>query len=197
MALVIAMVTALGASLHTSQDANQLPETKWVELASLMPAAQSTTASGQAQYPLGSNGPPSSTLSEGKCTETNQEIDPWWRVDLGHNRHRIFQVQILNRGDCCGERLEGYQVFVTDTESFSKNHTYNCSSGSVESGQWTHASCSGLQGRYVFITIPNRAEHLTLCGVKVFGERIGEINSRYLLLVLNVLNCRPVFRVAR
>ena len=33
---------------------------------------------------------------------TDQEANPWWRVDLGAE-HCIAKVTILNRGDCCSK----------------------------------------------------------------------------------------------
>ena len=46
-----------------------------------------------------------------KCTHTNQESDPWWRVDLGRVEP-VAEVNILNRGDCCGDRLNGAEMRV-------------------------------------------------------------------------------------
>ena len=46
-----------------------------------------------------------------KCTLTNQETDPWWRVDLGRVEP-VAEVNILNRGDCCGWRLDGAEMRV-------------------------------------------------------------------------------------
>ena len=33
---------------------------------------------------------------------TDEEANPWWRVDLGAE-HCIAKVTILNRGDCCSK----------------------------------------------------------------------------------------------
>ena len=46
-----------------------------------------------------------------KCTHTSQESDPWWRVDLGRIEP-VAEVNILNRGDCCGGRLDGAEMRV-------------------------------------------------------------------------------------
>ena len=46
-----------------------------------------------------------------KCAHTNQESDPWWRVDLGRVEP-VAEVNILNRGDCCGYRLNGAEMRV-------------------------------------------------------------------------------------
>ena len=46
-----------------------------------------------------------------KCAHTSQESDPWWRVDLGRVEP-VAEVNILNRGDCCGDRLNGAEMRV-------------------------------------------------------------------------------------
>ena len=46
-----------------------------------------------------------------KCTHTYKESDPWWRVDLGRVEP-VAEVNILNRGDCCGARLNGAEMRV-------------------------------------------------------------------------------------
>ena len=46
-----------------------------------------------------------------KCTHTKPERDPWWRVDLGRVEP-VAKVNILNRGDCCGDRLNGAEIRV-------------------------------------------------------------------------------------
>lgn len=45
------------------------------------------------------------------CTHTNTETDPWWRVDLG-SQVDVADVNILNRGDCCGDRLSNFTILV-------------------------------------------------------------------------------------
>ena len=38
------------------------------------------------------------------CTRTKKEAQPWWTVDLGYV-HGIVEVEITNRGDCCGKKF--------------------------------------------------------------------------------------------
>ena len=38
----------------------------------------------------------------GSCTHTLEENNPWWAVDLLWSR-LVGEVNITNRGDCCGE----------------------------------------------------------------------------------------------
>ena len=46
------------------------------------------------------------------CTHTIETTNnPWWRVDLGREEP-VAEVSILNRGDCCPERLNGAEIRV-------------------------------------------------------------------------------------
>ena len=45
------------------------------------------------------------------CTRTNEEQNPWWRVDL-EQETEVFEVNVVNRGDCCGSRLYGFEIRV-------------------------------------------------------------------------------------
>ena len=52
------------------------------------------------------------------CTHTQQGVDfqnPWWRVDLGQVEP-VNEVYIVNRGDCCGERLNPFEIRVGKTK---------------------------------------------------------------------------------
>ena len=49
--------------------------------------------------------------ARGSCTHTKLANNPWWRVDLGRTR-RIGRVYVVNRGDCCGSRLNGFEIYV-------------------------------------------------------------------------------------
>ena len=50
-------------------------------------------------------------LNYKNCAHTKQESDPWWRVDLGRVEP-VAEVNILNRGHCCGDRLNGAEMRV-------------------------------------------------------------------------------------
>ena len=45
------------------------------------------------------------------CTHTLDEKQPWWRVDLG-NVELVNEVYVVNRGDCCGNRLNPFEIRV-------------------------------------------------------------------------------------
>ena len=41
--------------------------------------------------------------------------NPWWRVDLGRVEP-VNEVYIVNRGDCCGDRLNPFEIRVGKTQ---------------------------------------------------------------------------------
>ncbi|KAI4811247.1 hypothetical protein KUCAC02_014161 [Chaenocephalus aceratus] len=47
----------------------------------------------------------------GSCSQTDEESNPWWRVDL-LEPYVVTSVIISNRGDCCPERLVGAQIHI-------------------------------------------------------------------------------------
>lgn len=77
-------------------------------------ATQSSTA-GAAVAGLAVDGDPSGDPARGSIATTNSEPSPFWQVDLGQV-HDVWSVRLVNRGDCCGERLSGFHVFVSETD---------------------------------------------------------------------------------
>jgi predicted phosphodiesterase len=53
------------------------------------------------------------TNTQGAHTDT--QSDPWWEIDLG-KMTTVHGVSIFNRTDCCGDRLDGYQVALLDEQ---------------------------------------------------------------------------------
>ena len=49
--------------------------------------------------------------TDGSCAHTLDEKQPWWRVDLG-NVELVNEVYVVNRGDCCGHRLNPFEIRV-------------------------------------------------------------------------------------
>ncbi|XP_078358616.1 uncharacterized protein LOC144643290 isoform X2 [Oculina patagonica] len=105
-----------------------------------------------------------------KCTHTYNTTDPWWRVDLDELLP-VSEVYILNRGDCCGDRLSGFEIRVGNEVAEGGSTNQLCASNlSVPQGKGKFFRCnSTLYGRYVYIRIPKRAEYLALCEVEVYS----------------------------
>ena len=45
------------------------------------------------------------------CTHTQKVSNPWWRVDVGQVEP-VTEVYIVNRGDCCAQRLNSFEIRV-------------------------------------------------------------------------------------
>jgi hypothetical protein len=78
-------------------------------------ASQSSTATdwGGNWYPSkGVDGIKTGNIFEGGF-HTNNEVNPWWQVDLGAIS-QLTQVRIYNRLDCCSERSRTLQVLLSD-----------------------------------------------------------------------------------
>eukprot|EP00058_Branchiostoma_floridae_P002515 XP_002588003.1 hypothetical protein BRAFLDRAFT_125400 [Branchiostoma floridae] len=105
-----------------------------------------------------------SNYGGGSCTHTNNEANPSWRVDLGMT-YAIDRVVIYNRRDCCGDRLNNFNIHIGDNPSVLENP--KCG-GNHQAGNVITVSCSEMQGRYVFIRLPGSSRALTLCEVQVY-----------------------------
>merc|ERR1712038_1162038 len=47
----------------------------------------------------------------GKITRTDEQIDPWWKLNL-REVTSISEIIIFNRSDCCSERILGFELIV-------------------------------------------------------------------------------------
>ena len=81
-------------------------------------------------------------------------------MDLGAPRE-IKAVEITNRGDCCGDRLNGFSVRVGNTL---------CASGvSISLGQTKQLTCEGV-GSTIRVELPGSDRVLTICEFRVAVE---------------------------
>jgi len=133
-----------------------------------MPVAQSSTGWGGAAF-RAIDGITNTKYNQKSCTHTHRNNKPWWRVDLG-SAAKVAEVQVWNRGDCCGGRLNKFQVRVGDQEKVSDNEQCGRGDNEIGQGQNKVVDCEGLNGRYVGVMLPKK-DYLTLCEVKVF--RVG------------------------
>ncbi|XP_068109255.1 uncharacterized protein [Hyperolius riggenbachi] len=107
------------------------------------------------------------------CSHTDLDIEPWWRVDLT-KVFNITKVKILNRGDCCAERIEGAEIKIGNSPEKGGTRNPRCAKiSSLGLGKEEEYIC-GIVGQYVTVTIPGRAAYLTLCEVKVYGTELPD-----------------------
>ncbi|XP_069584588.1 fucolectin-5-like [Ranitomeya imitator] len=103
------------------------------------------------------------------CSHTDNEVSPWWRVDL-LSSYRIKNITITTRKDCCEEQLNGAEILVGDSLANVGNNNPRCAvvTGIPRGGSQTF-QCNNMVGRYVNVVLRGRSEYLSLCEVKVFG----------------------------
>nr|XP_008163409.1 uncharacterized protein LOC103305731 [Chrysemys picta bellii] len=139
------------------------------------PATQSSTfenkETGKAVAGKAVDGKRDGKWAQGSCSHTQFDTEPWWTVDLG-SRQSVSAVIVKNREDeCCGERIRGAQIHVGDSLADNGKHNPICGTiTDTRPGSVSTICCNGLEGRYVTIVIPGRAEFLTLCEVEVLAQ---------------------------
>ncbi|XP_078577523.1 uncharacterized protein LOC144862672 isoform X25 [Branchiostoma floridae x Branchiostoma japonicum] len=109
------------------------------------------------------------------CSHTAMERNPWWRVDLGSSQC-VDRVAVVKRQRCCGQWLEGFQVYVGDNPNVMENP--KCGGlQSVEGKDVITVNCGGLTGRYVGIALPGKRQYLILCEVEVYGGSEAKVEK--------------------
>ncbi|XP_067293051.1 fucolectin-1-like [Pseudorasbora parva] len=112
-----------------------------------------------------------SKFSGGSCSQTNNDMNPWWRVDL-LEVYAVTRVSITNRGDCCEERINGAQIRIGNSlENNGNNNELAATVESIPLGDTKTFEFKPINGRYVNILVPGRNEYLSLCEVEVFGDK--------------------------
>ncbi|XP_063045207.1 fucolectin-4-like [Engraulis encrasicolus] len=106
----------------------------------------------------------------GSCSCTEAHLNPWWRVDLLQT-HKVFSVIITNRLDGYTTRLNGAEIRIGNSLDNNGINNPRCAViSSIPAGYSETFQCNGMEGRYVTVVIPGRAEFLTLCEVEVHGS---------------------------
>ncbi|KAL2079106.1 hypothetical protein ACEWY4_024850 [Coilia grayii] len=107
-------------------------------------------------------------FGHGSCTHTNANLNSWWRVDL-LQKYKVFSVIITNRVDAVPHRLNGAEIRIGNSlENNGINNPRCAVISSIPAGASYTFLCHGMEGRYVTVVIPGRAEYLTLCEVEVY-----------------------------
>jgi len=103
---------------------------------------------------------PSSSYWSGTCTHTSNDGGAWWKVELG-GTYAVAKVEVLGRGDCCGDYLNGFSVMVDDTVCATNVQ--------ISTGDLLEVACVGT-GSSVTISLPaSNTNPVILCGVRVSG----------------------------
>jgi hypothetical protein len=134
--------------------------------------SQSTSSYGAE---LAVDGNVTSTLAGGSCSQTSENSgpSPWWMVDFGR-QVQITGLRVYNRGDCCQDSLEGFDVYVGDSNDSDQLHKNTaCATNQAAptySPYYADVSClSSIKGRYLYIRLNGAKNVLALCEVQVTG----------------------------
>jgi hypothetical protein len=153
------------------------------------PVSQSTSL--QSSYPgLLANDGLLATFSHtdgapGVCGTDRNDPVPWWMVDFGYQTS-IVGGKIWGRADCCQERLDGFQIWVGDSNA-SYNATGNTNYYAAvttehRSSPYTHTFnlSSVARGRFLFVVLPS-GECLTLREVEIYPS--GELGMSAAIMI--------------
>uniref|UniRef100_I3JM02 Fucolectin tachylectin-4 pentraxin-1 domain-containing protein n=1 Tax=Oreochromis niloticus TaxID=8128 RepID=I3JM02_ORENI len=132
---------------------------------------QSSTWYGPVYGPSkGVDGCRNGNLNSGCCTHNDEDLGPWWRVDL-LAVYKVSAVTIINRQDGYIPRILGAQILIGN--SLEQNGNQNPSCGMIKSlaGTPTYTfQCNEMEGRYIIVIIPGKKTYTTLCEVEVFAS---------------------------
>uniref|UniRef100_A0A3Q2ZAN4 Si:ch211-215k15.4 n=1 Tax=Kryptolebias marmoratus TaxID=37003 RepID=A0A3Q2ZAN4_KRYMA len=133
-------------------------------------ASQSTVYPGALAY-YAIDGNRAGLFDLGSCSATNNDFNPWWRLDLGRT-HKVFSINITNRVEA-PERINGAEIRIGDSLDNNGNNNPRCAViSSISPGFTENFQCDGMDGRYINIVIPGRKEYLTLCEVEVLASKL-------------------------
>ncbi|KAL2084798.1 hypothetical protein ACEWY4_020316 [Coilia grayii] len=104
----------------------------------------------------------------GYLAPNEAHLNPWWRVDL-LQKHKVFSVIITV--DSAPSRLNGAEIRIGNSLDNNGINNPRCAViSSIPGGFSETFQCKGMEGRYVTVVIPGRAEYLILCEVEVYGS---------------------------
>jgi len=118
------------------------------------------------------DGNTNSKYGGGSCTHTHKEHNAWWEVDM-QAPHKITKVKVTNRGDCCGSRLNGFDILV-DGKVCASNV-------GISQGQTKEVGCTAT-GSKVKVRLHHRSNYLTLCEVAVHASHVLPLPAEWLNL---------------
>ncbi len=136
-------------------------------------ASQSTNYSGTAGLASWAiDGRVTDQWGENSTTHTQDQLTPWWRLDLGSTVPDIKSITLWNRTDCCSDRLRNFRVSLLDASS-NEVWGQNYYTGGGNPNPKEDITLPSLQSaRYVLVALLDSgvARPLSLAEVQVFAE---------------------------
>ncbi|KAM8734635.1 fucolectin-6-like [Acanthopagrus schlegelii] len=108
----------------------------------------------------------------GSCSHTTEMRNPWWRVDLLES-YIITSITIVNRDDCCKERINGLEVHIgnsVERDGF-ENPVVARIADIGRAKMFSQTFTDRVEGRYVTLVIPGPRRIITVCEVEIYGYR--------------------------
>jgi hypothetical protein len=147
--------------------------------ANVVNLALSGTAQQSSLYPAGNgyslgyaykaiDGNTNGSWNNQSVTHTNNDVNAWWRVDLG-NTYALNSITLWNRTDCCSDRLSNFTVSVLNSAQskvFSESFFTN---GGTFASNLDIALPNGIAGQFVKVQL-NGQNPLSLAEVQVYGN---------------------------
>ncbi len=166
---------AAGNSPYSNESPATTPEQ--VTLANVAlgkPSLQSSTAYGGIAS-RGNDGNTNGDWYANSVVHTNDELKPWWQVDL-QDAYLIDHINLWNRtNSCCKNRLSNYYIFISNTPFTSNDPNILLN----QAGIWSAFNASypnpnvlipvHVTGRYVRIQLANQGV-INLAEMEVFGN---------------------------
>ncbi|XP_043972205.1 uncharacterized protein LOC122830697 [Gambusia affinis] len=133
-------------------------------------ASQSTVYPGALAY-YAIDGNRAALWSQSSCSATNNDFNPWWRLDLGRT-YKVFKIHITNRVEY-PTRINGAEIRIGNSLNNNGNNNPRCAViSTIAAGVTETFQCNGMDGRYINVVIHGRKEYLTLCEVEVYASRL-------------------------
>jgi hypothetical protein len=111
--------------------------------------------------------------NSGSISHTEGVNKAYWEVDLGKN-YLIENVRIFNRTDCCQDRLNDFNIWVTNKPKDQNNRNMIPFAANEKKFTELSKNFSGKKiGRYVRVEL-NGNNFLNLAEVQVFGSEAGD-----------------------
>ena len=110
-------------------------------------------------------------MAAGSCSSTRPERNPWWKVTFGGKMIEVLKVVILNRQDCCYERLVNFSIVIGSHYGLYSVCGARLCSMSDMAMKGFYVS-RGVNGSNLKITLHRKGwnrEKLALCEVYVYG----------------------------
>ncbi|XP_078691290.1 uncharacterized protein LOC144921825 [Branchiostoma floridae x Branchiostoma belcheri] len=110
------------------------------------------------------------------CTQTPAETDPWLQVDLGTSV-RVQWVVLVNRADCCRDRLTPFTIHIGNNARVDQNPRCGGHHTILAGKNKDAINCNGLTGRYVGIRLPGYGRVLSVCEIEVYTGTVTKRTS--------------------